>query len=290
MSGYGYYPGCSVKGTGKAYEESLLAVFEALGVDVDELSDWNCCGSTVFISLDEHEAAALAARNLAIAEQDDRDLMAPCAACWLALTKTQKKLGSDPQLLQTVCAAMAETVDSPYKGTVNVRHPLDVLANDIGSDRIADLTSHSLEGIKVAPYYGCQIVRPYVASEGDTASEPTSMDRLLTAAGAEVIDFQFKTSCCGASTTMVMPGLGAELVYTLTNEAERLGADVIAVACPLCQFNLEAYQEQAAKQFGKSIKMPVLYFTQLIGMALGLPPRKLGLQRSMIRAHLAGVK
>lgn len=289
MSGYGYYPGCSAKGTAAGYEESLLAVFEALGLELTELPDWSCCGSTVFPSLDEYETAAVAGRNLAIAEREGRDLVAPCAGCWLALTKAQSKLARDPALRRAVTTALGDG-ETLFRDPVPVRHPLDVLITDLGPQALAERVTRPLHGIKVAPYYGCQLVRPYTAVAGDATDGPTSMDRLLEAAGAEIVDFQYKTACCGSGTTMVMPGLGAELVYKLTHEAERMGADVIAVACPLCQFNLEAYQQKSARKFHKTIEMPVLYFTQLLGMALGLSPRTLGLQRSIVKGHLAAVK
>src|SRR3990170_2962650 len=198
---YVYYPGCSLKGSAKAYEESLLAVFETLGEGLDELDDWNCCGATAYSSVDEKKAFTLAARNLALAEVGTQgsasvDLVAPCAGCYLVLLKTQRYLKE--------YAAVGERVDGAlqagglrYDGRVRVRHPLDVLVNDIGVERIAAAVTRPLGGIRVACYYGCQVLRPYATF--DDPHKPTSLDRLMEAVGAEPIDWPLKMRCCGGS-------------------------------------------------------------------------------------------
>ncbi|MCB2223331.1 MAG: CoB--CoM heterodisulfide reductase iron-sulfur subunit B family protein [Actinobacteria bacterium] len=290
MSGYQYYPGCSLKGTGKPYEESLLAVAEALDIRLDELPDWNCCGATAYMAVDELQATTLATRNLAIAAADGRDLIAPCNACWLVLSKTAGHLADDPGLCSVVCGALQATCTIPngdgpaplsYDASVPIRHPLDVLVNDVGVETVAAAVTEPLEGLTVAPYYGCQIVRPLAPF--DDQYDPVTMDRLLEAAGCDVLgDYPFKTRCCGASQMMTMPDVGVDLVAMLLEDAIARGADVIAVACPLCQFNLEAYQSKAFKRLGKKGRIPILYFTQLLGLAMGLSHRALGLQRSFV--------
>ena len=275
---YSYYPGCSLKGTGKAFEESILPVFKALGAELAELPEWNCCGATAYMSVDEIKAAALAGRNLALAEKAGADLVAPCAACYLVLTKTQKRMEEYPTVRQAVCQALSKNGLS-YAGKVKVRHPLDVLANDIGTDAIAKKVVKPLKGLKVAPYYGCQIVRPY--AEFDSQDNPQTMDNLLKAAGAEVVDYPLKTKCCGASLTGTLPEVGVSLVHALLREARRRGADVIATVCPLCQFNLDCFQDKVARKFEKA-NIPVVYLTQLLGLALGLPFKELGLHRGVI--------
>jgi heterodisulfide reductase subunit B len=291
MNGYQYYPGCSLKGTGKPYEESLLAVTAALGIRVDELADWNCCGATAYMAVDELQATALAGRNLALAERDGRDLIAPCNACWLVLSKTAGRLETDAGVRSVVCSALQATctaadggVPEPltYEAGVPIRHPLDVLVNDVGIEAVAGAVVEPLEGLTVAPYYGCQIVRPLAPF--DDQYDPVTMDRLLEAVGCDVLgDYPFKTRCCGASQMMTMPDVGIDLVALLLEDAVARGADVISVACPLCQFNLEAYQGKAFKRLGeKERRIPVLYFTQLIGLAMGLDHRDLGLQRSFV--------
>jgi heterodisulfide reductase subunit B len=166
-----------------------------------------------------------------------------------------------------------------FKRTVNVRHVLDVLANDIGADAIAAKVTKRLTGLKVAPYYGCQIVRPYATF--DSQLNPVTMDNLLKAVGAEVVNYPFKTRCCGGSQTGTIPEAGLHLVYMLLNEAQQQGADMVATICPLCQFNLEIYQDRIAKKYGLD-PIPVVYITQILGLALGLPAKRLGLQRSIV--------
>ena len=278
MSGYLYYPGCSVKGTGRAYEESLLAVFGRLGLGLTELDDWNCCGATAYMSVDEAQSVALAGRNLALAERQGKDLVTPCNACWLVLRKTQIALGGNGELAATVTRAMAD-VGLDYAGTTNVRHPLDVLVNDLGVGALREKVTDPLEGLRVAPYYGCQIVRPYPVF--DDADNPRTMDVLLEAAGAEVVDFPAKTKCCGGSQTGTLPEIGIGLVTDLTRAAHAAGANVIATICPLCQFNLEAYQGNVVRNLGIA-PIPVVYVTQLLGLALGLTPEAVGLHRSLI--------
>lgn len=290
MNGYEYFPGCSLKGTGKPYEESLLAVFDELGVDIDELRDWNCCGATAYTAVDEKKAVALATRNLAIAEQSGKDLIAPCNACWLVLNKTAGYLEADEDLRNLVCGALASTCtgfngesEEPltYTGSVDVRHPLDVLVNDVGVAAVAEKVTRPLEGLRVAPYYGCQIVRPL--SPFEDPHDPMTMDHLLAAAGCDVAsDYPFKTRCCGASQMMTMPDVGIDLVSLLLEDAVARNIDVIAVACPLCQFNLEGYQGKVSKRLGHKTEIPILYFSQLIGMAMGLDDKRLGVHRSFI--------
>jgi len=274
---YTYYPGCSLKGTGRAYEESLLAVFRALGVEVEELNDWNCCGATTYMSYDELQSYALAARNLSMAGQTGHDLMAPCAACYLVLNKTQYYVRDYPWIGMIVERAL-ESVNLPKDISAKVRHPLDILLNDVGLEAIKAKVVYPLHGLKIAPYYGCQIVRPYALF--DSQRNPTSMDRLLEACGAEIVYYPVKTQCCGGSQKGTLPEVGLDLIRHLLAEAQRNGAEVIATVCPLCQFNLEAFQEQASN--AHRFHLPVLYFTQLLAVALGIPLNDAGFQRSFI--------
>lgn len=279
---YGYYPGCSVKGTGRAYEESLLAVFEALDVNLQELDDWNCCGATSYMSIDETEATALAARNLALADAAEmKDLMTPCNACYLVLTKTQNRLRDEDAMRHRVNDALAST-GLHYDGKTRVRHPLDLLVNEIGLDAITQKVTRPLEGVKVAPYYGCQVVRPYALF--DDQYDPQTMDQLLKAVGAEVIDYPMKTRCCGASQTGTMPEIGQDLVRILLKEAEVRGAQIVTTVCPLCHFNLEAFQDRIPSRWEVE-PIPILHVTQLVGWAFGLSAERLGLNRCLIPAE-----
>ena len=276
---YSYFPGCSLKGAGRAYEESLLPVFAALGVQLEELDDWNCCGATAYMAVDEVKACVMASRNLAIAEKSGhRELMAPCSACYLVLNKTKHYLQESPAV-QLVIQKALKQANLSYSGNVPVRHPLDVLVNNIGLDAIKKQVKHPLKGLKVAPYYGCQIVRPYATF--DDQYNPTTMDRLLEALGATVVPFPLKTRCCGGSLTGTLPEPGLLCSYILLKEAIKRGADVIATVCPLCQFNLDGYHDKIEAKW-ESVRIPTVYFTQLMGLAFGLSAHQLGLQRGFI--------
>jgi heterodisulfide reductase subunit B2 len=275
---YAYYPGCSLKGTGRAYEESLLTVFQALGVEFEELSDWNCCGATSYMSVDELSSYALAARNLVLAEREHKDIIAPCAACYLVLNKTQHYIHDYPAVKQVVTKAL-DAIGLTYDGHTQVRHPLDVLLNEVGLAAIKAKVKTPLRGLKVAPYYGCQIVRPY--STFDDQRNPTSMDQLLAACGAKVINYSAKIQCCGASQKGTLPEVGLDRIRRLLSAAEKEGAEVIATVCPLCQFNLECFQDETGNAH-HPISIPVLYFTQLLALALGADRKSVALQRCIV--------
>ena len=283
---YQSFPGCSLKGTGRAYEESFLAVFRALGIEVSELNDWNCCGATAYMSIDETKSYALAGRNLAIAERANEDVIAPCSACYLVLNKTMKGLKEHPELRKKVVNAL-KAGDLEYKGTAKVRHPLDVLINDVGLEEIKKRVKNPLTGLKLAPYYGCQVVRPFATF--DDQHDPVTMDNLITASGAECVSWPLKTKCCGGSLTGTVPEAGLKLAYIILRDAKKRGAHAIVTPCPLCQFNLDGYQEQIASKYER-IDIPVLYFTQVVGLAMGLSAEELGIKRGIISAEavLAG--
>ena len=280
MKRYLYYPGCSLRGTGKAYEESLLAVFKALNVELEELEDWNCCGATAYMSIDEVSSFALAGRNLAIAEKKKLDLLAPCSACFLVLNKAQRYIKEYPKVAETLEHGF-KAAGLEYHGTAKVRHPLDVLINDIGMDQVKACIKKPLTGLKVAPYYGCQIVRSYATF--DLMYYPVTMDKLLRAVGAEVVDYPLKTRCCGGSQKGTLPEVGLSLIHILLKEARRREANIVSTICPLCQFNLDAFQDEASKKYGE-ISMPVVYFTQLLGLAFGFSAKELGLERNIVAA------
>jgi len=282
---YRYFPGCSLKSSGRSYEESLLAIFRALDVPLEELEDWNCCGATAYMSVDEVRAFTLAARNLSLAEKAGTvgnggvDLVAPCNACYLVLLKTQRYIAEHPDLAEKVQAGL-KAVGLQYGGRTRVRHPLDLLVNDIGLEPIKKRVTHKLTGLKVACYYGCQIVRPFATF--DSAYNPTSMDRLVTALGATSVPWPLKTRCCGGTLIGTIPEAGFRLNRILLKEAKRRGADAIVTVCPLCQFNLECYQDQIGREFHEDVGLPVMYLTQLVGQAFGLSDTALGLQRLFV--------
>lgn len=286
---YLYFPGCSLQSTGRAYEESMLAVFATLGVPLEELEDWNCCGATAYMSISELKSFALSARNLALAQRQGKDaastdLVVPCAACYLGLNKAQHYLKEHPDVRLRIDAAL-QAAGLEYSDNVRVRHPLDVLLNDIGLEALKEQVTRPLTGLRVACYYGCQLVRPY--AEFDDQHEPTVMDRLMNALGAETVDWPLKTRCCGGSLSGTVQDVGLRLSYILVKEAKKRGCNAIATACPLCQFNLECYQRQMSREFGERIEIPVTYFTQLMGVAFGQPERTLGLHRVFVPFRFA---
>ncbi len=278
MPGYTYFPGCSLRATGIAYEESLLALFRILDLPLEELTDWNCCGATSYMSIDEGSAFLLSARNLSLAGRAGKDLVAPCAACYLVLRKTQDYASRYPEIHERVAASLAGAELPPLDG-VRVRHPLEVLYTDVGVERIEEKVVQRWRGGRVACYYGCQAVRPY--DEVDKPHNPTRMDELMAAVGAPTVDFALKTKCCGGSLTGTMHDVGLRLNYILLKEAARKGAEAIVTLCPLCQFNLDAYQAQIRRESHEQLNLPILYFTQVLAWALGANPRALGLHRAI---------
>ena len=276
---YSYFPGCSLKGTGRAYEESLLTLCRLLDVKLKELDDWNCCGATSYMSVDEDSAFALSSRNLALAQKSGHyQLLAPCAACYLVLRKTQDYVQRYPEIREHVSANL-KAANLPMATSVVTRHPLEVLYHDVGIERIRSKVVRKWQGGPIACYYGCQAVRPY--SEVDLPQKPSRMDELLRAVGIPTINWALKTKCCGGSLTGTIHKVGVRLNYNILKEAARKGAKAIVTLCPLCQFNLDAYQSEMRKQTQEKLDLPVFYFTQLIGWALGGEPRALGIHRSI---------
>ncbi|MGO8736961.1 MAG: CoB--CoM heterodisulfide reductase iron-sulfur subunit B family protein [Terriglobia bacterium] len=277
---YLYYPGCSLESSGKPYDESLRAVFRALGIGLRQLEDWNCCGATMYMSVNEALSLTVSARNLALAEQAGfRDLIAPCSACYTVLLKTNRFLRENSELRAKVDQLLGQ-VGLKYSLGVRVRHPLDVLVNEVGVEVIASAAKRSLEGVSFAPYYGCQIVRPERGF--DDTEFPLTMDTLFQRLGAKAAYFPLKTRCCGGMLMTTFPDVCLQLVKDLVECAAENGAQCIVTTCPLCQVNLEGYQKLVNKKFGTSYQVPVMYFTQLLGVALGCSEKELGFHRNLI--------
>ncbi|MGB8952171.1 MAG: CoB--CoM heterodisulfide reductase iron-sulfur subunit B family protein [Candidatus Aminicenantales bacterium] len=279
MNGYIYYPGCSLKGNSKPYEESILPVFKEVGMPLEELEDWNCCGATAYFSVDDTMAAAICGRNLSLAEKTGRNILAPCAGCYLTLKKSNLFLSSAQPKAAKILKDL-KSAGCEYQGKVEVKHPLEVLFQVVGLDTIKEKVCRKLSGLKVACYYGCQLVRPF--TDFDDPDYPMTLDRLMEAIGAEAVDFSCKTRCCGGSLTGTIEEVGLRLNYILLKEAKRKGADLITTICPLCQFNLEFAQDKIVKKFKEDVRMPVLYFSQLLGLAFGISKEDLGFSRSII--------
>jgi len=277
---YAYFPGCSAESTARDMHQSTLAVAEALGIELVEPKGWTCCGATAGHQTDRILAAALPAATLVKAKDMGLDLVVNCAACYNRMKVANHEIASNKQ----VRAKVAEAVGRDYDGSVNVRHLLEVLLDDVGSDAIEAALRSSLNGMKVASYYGCLLVRPNEVTGFDDPENPSSLDRLVSAMGGTALEWPHKVECCGGGLSMSRTDVVVNLTDSIVGMAKLAGADCIAVSCPMCQINLDMRQLDIEKQMGKSYRMPVLYITQLIGLCLGLSPDELGLDKLMISA------
>jgi heterodisulfide reductase subunit B len=261
---------------------SVRAVMELLGAQLDELDDWNCCGATEYFTQDELVATSVIARNLAIVDNDHDQLIAPCAACFLNLKKTDKLMAEDPKMNSRVNQALGAGGLKYNPGRVRVRHLLDVIYTDLGEAKLRELTVQPLAGLRVAPYYGCQVVRPL--NGFDDPEYPMKMDEMFTWLGAEVVDYPVKAHCCGGHMTQISEDQAFELIRRLLQSAEDYKADVILCMCPMCQLNLDAYQGRVNNFFNKKFKLPIVFFTQLLGVAMGIDMKKLGFGKEIVAA------
>ncbi len=278
-----YYPGCSLETMAASYHLSAVEVAAALGLELVEVEDWNCCGATPYSHVDELLAQALCARNLAIAERDGLlDMVAPCSGCYRNLYFANEHLRHDPDLAEHINYALEED-ELHYGGTVSVHHLLQVFVREVGLEAIRERVTAPLEGLRVAAYYGCHILRP--RKEGATLEEtagPTFFEELVEALGATAVDFPVRLRCCGGSLIATSRPAALDMLHELLRSAVEAGADVIATACPLCQINLECYQGEVNRLYGTSFTVPVLYFTQIMGLALGIGPDRLGYGREFV--------
>ena len=278
MKKYTYYPGCSLEGTAREYNLSTRAALAALDVELVELADWTCCGATAAESISSLLALSLAARNLSLAEAGDhpQDLLVPCSACYLNLKNAEIKAREDPRVRTRINEVLA-TEGRSWQGQTRVKHLLEVLSLDLGAEHVRTRVKNRLTGWRLAPYYGCQCLRPHAVF--DDPEQPTSMEPLIKALGAEVHDWGMGGRCCGASHMTTKPEIAMELVAAILREAA--GADAIVTVCPMCQMNLEAYQDQISRNAHQDLRITVLYLPQLIGLALGLSEDQLRLKLNL---------
>ena len=280
---YAYFPGCSLECSSAAYDISVRAVADLLGIQLQEIDDWNCCGATEYFSQDELTASAVIARNLALVDPKFDQLVAPCAACFLYLKKTDHLMAEDPEMNAKINEALAAGGLSYRPGTVRVRHLLDVLCRDLGEAAIRDKVVRPLTGLKVAPYYGCQVVRPF--TDVDNPEHPVQMDHLFQWLGAEVVDYPVKAHCCGGHMTQISEPQAFELIRRLLQSAVEYEADLILCMCPMCQLNLDAFQNRVNSHFRTNFRMPIIFFTQMVGVAFGIPMSKLGFGKEIVSAE-----
>jgi len=270
---YYLYWGCSLEGTGANFLLSLKPACEALGMEFEEIEDWNCCGASVsYAGASDLTIKVLNARNLALAEaKANYDIVAPCSSCYIQMIKVNHEIKEDPAVLKQVNECLAEG-GLNYKGRTKVRHIQDVLYNDVGVDKIRERVTKHLNGLKIAGYVGCQSVRPY--GEYDSTVKPVVQDRLLEALGAEAVPFPKKMLCCGSGIFLPEIDYCLELVKTILEDALNHGAKMVSTVCPMCAMNLEMYQDRINKKYGTELDVPIVYLTQLMAAAFGMDLKK----------------
>ena len=275
---YSYYPGCSLHASASEYDLSTREVFKALGIGLDEVPDWICCGATPAHNVDELLSLSLCAKNLELAEQVPGDMAVACAACFSRLKFAQHVLKENEQKLHQV----EQAIDAKVPLEQSVKHLLEILVQDLGTERLSQAVRKPLSGLKVACYYGCLLTRPPEVPQLDDCEAPTIMERLLQAVGAETVDWTHRMECCGANFTLSRPGVVLQLTNAVLDSAKAAGADCIMVGCPLCHGNLDIRQKEIEGVYYRSYDMPIFYLTQLVGLALGVPADRLGMDALIV--------
>lgn len=279
MKEFAYFPGCSLEKMASSYHMSAMETTKKLGIKLREIEDWNCCGATTYFYIDELLAYTLCARNLAIAEKTGLDVVAPCSACYKNMFFTAANLKKDPDLAEHVNFALEED-NLHFDGKIGVKHLIEVFAKDVGPEELKSKVTQPLNGIRVAPYYGCQIVRPQ--KEKEDVEQPQFFEEMLASIGATPVNYPLKMRCCGGSLIISSRTAALSMVRNLLQCAVDAQATVVATACPMCQVNLEVYQQQVNQEFGTNFAVPIMYFTQLIGLAMGISQKKLGIGKEFV--------
>ncbi len=281
MGKYAFYPGCAAKGASKELYESTVAVAEKLGIELVELPQFSCCGAGVLEEVKEAVDLAVNARNLAYAEKEGLDIVTVCSTCLLVLRRTKYLLDNDEDLKKEVNEILSEA-GLEYKGSVDVKHFHWVLLEEFGEEGLKERVVKPLSGMKVYPYYGCHTVRPESVLGFEPSENPQSLEKIIRALGAEPASGERRLECCGFHAFWPAPKMSLKLTGLNLLDAKKCGADCITTPCPLCHMNLDANQSRALKEVGENFKMPVLHVPQLVGLALGIDPKKLGLHRNII--------
>lgn len=276
---YGYYPGCSLEGISVEYDISTRNLFDALAITIEELPDWICCGTLAAPSISRLLGVATPLWNVAKAEEHGFDqLVAPCSACVYHFKYAASQVAQD----QNLQADVEAVIEMPLNHPPRVVHPLELLLNDSFESRIRQAVKRDLSELKVVCYYGCHISRPVEVMDFDDPENPESMDRLLSWVGIKSLDWSAKVDCCGAHFSMIKPSIMVDLCAQLFEAALEVGAEAIVVGCPMCHANLDTRQDQIAIKLGQPLDIPVLYFSQVLGYALGLEPELLGFKKHII--------
>lgn len=276
---YAYFPGCALHSTAREYDMSTKEVASCLGIELVEIPDWICCGATPAHITLHLLSLSLPVKTLIQAKQmNSYEVVTCCAACFNRLKVANKVMSENPEHRKKV----NEILNSDYQGQVGVKHFLDILVNGYGLDSLSKKISKKLVGLKVACYYGCLLTRLPEVTELDDLEEPHLMDDLVSSLGAEAVNWPYKTECCGASFSLTKTDVVIKLSHDILEMAKDAGADVVAVACPLCQSNLDLRQKEVERSYKVKFGLPILYFTQLVGLSLGIEPKRLGLNKHMV--------
>ena len=285
---YSYYPGCSSQKKASSYNQmrSTLSICEELGLQLNEIPDWNCCSASIgYAGGGELPRLTLSARNLALSEKEHpgQDFVATCAACWLASRESNERLNHDSQLKSEANEALKE-VNLVFKGEKRVRHMVEVLIEDVGYEEIQRHVKKPLKGIKIAGYVGCQTNRPFGIA-GESFENPVYLDKMVEAVGAESLPkYDKKVSCCGGALMFSEPEKSQALVKDIIESAYDAGADMLVTPCPVCQMNTEVYQEQINQKYGTKFNMPCVYYSTLMSVAFGKSAKEAALDGQIIRA------
>ncbi len=281
MAKFAFYPGCAAKGASKELYESTVAVAEKLGIELVELPQFSCCGAGVLEEIKEAVDLAVNARNIAYAEREGLDIVTVCSTCLLVLKRTKYLLDNDEDLRKEVNEILSEA-GLEYRGTVDVKHFHWVLLEEFGEEGLKEKVVKPLTGFKVYPYYGCHTVRPESILGFESSENPQSLEKIIKALGAEPVSGERRLECCGFHAFWPAPRMSMKLTGLNLLDAKKSGANCLTTPCPLCHMNLDANQSRALKEVGESFKMPVLHLPQLVGLALGIEPKKLGLHRNIV--------
>jgi heterodisulfide reductase subunit B len=278
----GIYPGCSLTGSARDYNQSVFALAEAFEMEFVQIPDWNCCGATAAHNLNKELSLSLPARILALAEKNGlEEIVVPCAACYSRLVVTQHELKKNPELKNRI----NEVIEMDYRGTSHILNVIEWIDKYI----IPNLEAKVVKPFehKVACYYGCLLVRPNKVLNYDRAENPLTMDVVMGKIGAAAIDYPSKTECCGAGLSISRTDIVSKLSGKIIEDAEHRGAEAIIVACPMCHSNLDMRRPDINKYWGADYKIPVIFVTQAIGLAIGLSPEKVGLKRHFVEVKIS---
>jgi len=282
---FAYYPGCASSSFAKEHDSSSRAVSKLLGIDLVELENWNCCGADSVRSVDRFASVALPSRNLALAERDGLDLLVTCPGCYQVFSRARELCEADASLKARVNVCLS-SLGLAYSGKGRARHLLDVIVNDTGLANISQAIKTQLTSIEAVPYYGCQPAGFPKSSRFDDPQRPQTLSKLIATVGARPVAFPNMTRCCGGPLFMTHPEAASSMTRNILRSAKDAGANCIVTTCELCHFNLDARQSAIEKQYREKFSIPIVHFTQLLGLALGIDSRTLGLDRNIVPFNL----